>query len=174
MQIKIRIGRTQIVSHRTRHAHCHPLIAGEFLKIDGYRTVARSDNKLRHTHVRVTEQPQPQTGRCLGQPWRQVDFTRHQRPLQRRLIGEVTPGQVEAKRTAQPVHQLDIDPIELLQAPIKLGKRRLQHQTDAQAAMLLQPLLLLRLQEHSSRRACRRCRSNQGPAKTADKQQAAH
>ncbi|MNJ21977.1 hypothetical protein D3C77_163420 [compost metagenome] len=173
LQIEVRVGGAQVVGHRAGHAYRDPFIIAELLKIHRHRPTARPNDQLRHTHVRIAEQPQAQAGRCLGQAWRQIDLTSHQRPLQRGLIREVTPGQVQPQRTTQPVHQLDVDPIQLLQATVELGKRCLQHQPDPQAAVLLEPLLLRRVENHSGRRACRDRPSDQGPAQTADNQQAA-
>ncbi|MNH14124.1 hypothetical protein D3C79_737120 [compost metagenome] len=173
LQIQVRIGGTQIVGNGAGHAHGDPIGTGQFLQIHRHCAGTRPDDQLRYPHVRVAEQPQTQAGRCLGQTRGKIDFTGQQRMLQCRLVRKVAPGEVQPQRAAEPVHQLDVDPVELLQTPIELGKGCLQHQPDPQAAMLLKPLLLGRLQHNLRRRGSRSCPRDQGQAKTADKQQAA-
>ncbi|MNJ28435.1 hypothetical protein D3C77_229720 [compost metagenome] len=97
LQVEVRVGCAQIVGHRTGHAHRHPFVAGEFLQVYRHRTGTGPDDQLRHAHVGVTEQPQTQPRGRLGQTWGQVDLTRDQRPLQRGLVREVTPGQVQSQ-----------------------------------------------------------------------------
>lgn len=91
---------------------------------------------MRHAHVGIAEQPQAQAARGLGQAWGEIDFASLQGVLEAGLVGEVAPGQVQLERLGQPVHQLDIGTVKLLQATVELGIGCLQHQADAQTAVV--------------------------------------
>ncbi|MNC46028.1 hypothetical protein D3C75_950230 [compost metagenome] len=164
LQVEVRVGRPQIVRYGTGHAHRYPVFIAEFFQVDRHHPVAHANHQVRHSHVRVGIQPDAQPRRGLRQARCEVDLASPQSALQRRLVREVAPGQLELQQAGQPVHQLHVDARQLLQATIVLGKRRLQHQADTQAAVLVEPLALGSIELHRRHRGHRGCQRDQGKA----------
>lgn len=167
------IGAAQIIRGGTGHAHRDTGLAVEFLQIHHTAGLLITDHQLRHAHIRVGKLPQAQRTRGLAQARGDVDFAFAQGALQSSQIGKIAPAQFDIKGLGQPLHQLDVGPGELLQTPVVLRVRRLQHQPDPQFIMLCQPLLLTRGQLRNVRRGRRRRPAHQGKPQTADNPQAA-
>ncbi|MNF50656.1 hypothetical protein D3C84_319570 [compost metagenome] len=116
------------------------------LQVHRRTAIALAHQQLRDAQVRIGEEPEAQAGRGLGKAGGQVDLPRAQGLIQLRRTVIGSPDQLHAHGSGQPVHQLDVGPRELLQAPVQLDVWRLQHGADAQLAVSLQPLPLVRVQ----------------------------
>ncbi|MCY1349317.1 hypothetical protein D9M69_355000 [compost metagenome] len=152
LQVEVGVGGAQVVGHRTGLAHGDGRGGVELFQIHRRTAVALADQQLRDAQVRIGEEPEPQAGGRLDKPGGEVDLPRAQRLIQFRRTVIGTPDQLHAHGRGQPVHQLDVGPRELLQAPVQLDVGRLLHSPDAQLAVRLEPLSLGRVQGQLGRR----------------------
>ncbi|CAH0213824.1 hypothetical protein SRABI112_02200 [Pseudomonas mediterranea] len=162
LQIQRRIGAVQVIRRGAGHAYRDPDLGIELFQFHTLGALLLTDNQLRHAHVRIGEQPEPEPTRRLGQARGDIHFTIAQRGLQLRQILEIAPGQLDIQYLAQPLHQLDVGAGQALQASIILRIRRLQDQANPQLRMLCQPLALSGTPLHAMGRRRGRSPRHQG------------